>query len=531
MLSSIPGAYWDAGANSFLLDTEMHPGSVAIARRLVPDVTLPDPQLAPARSYRPTDLASPWAGTRTVADLLPNVDHTLAAKLYRYQQVDLGYLAARMRNDKGAYNGWDRGLGKTLGAVVLKQELQCDSVVVVAPNSSKEMVWLPEIRKWDTTVGAEDRVYVVKGSKESRDRAIKTFKKYGGYLLIHYEAIRLVSLPKVDLLVVDEAHRLANGKTGRSAPLFYQALMRVKSTYRLAMSGSIITNSAEDFYGALHWLFPSRYRSKYRDWCDRYLQYRMGGWGRELIGPKPGMIGAMQNELAAFMTVRLKEDELKDLPAITTQYMRVELSASQRKVYDDLARNFIAEMPDGTNLLAPNAAVALVRLRQVATGLDLLGETFTDSSKLDAAVEVIESTLPNKVVVFCWHRATVEALAYRLRDRSIKKLSCVSGGTPMPQRTRIVEEFTHGDTPVLIATIKTLGESVNLQAAADLVFIESSWTAADMDQARDRVYRNGQRSHVTVTHIVAADTVDETHIMPKVADKAAMRRILLGGRA
>jgi len=52
-----------------------------------------------------------------------------------------------------------------------------------------------------------------------------------------------------------------------------------------------------------------------------------------------------------------------------------------------------------------------------------------------------------------------------------------------------------------------------------------------MDQARDRVYRNGQTRHVTVTHIVAADTVDESHILPKVADKAALRRILLGGRA
>ena len=52
-----------------------------------------------------------------------------------------------------------------------------------------------------------------------------------------------------------------------------------------------------------------------------------------------------------------------------------------------------------------------------------------------------------------------------------------------------------------------------------------------MDQARDRVYRNGQKSHVTVTHIVATDTVDETHVMPKVADKAALRRMILGGRA
>src|ERR1035437_10815267 len=98
-----------------------------------------------------------------------------------------------MRKDKGAYNGWDRGLGKTLGAVVLKQELGCSSIIVVAPNSSKEMVWLPEIRKWDTIPASESYVYVVKGNATSRDRAVKTWKKYGGYLLIHYEALRLVT--------------------------------------------------------------------------------------------------------------------------------------------------------------------------------------------------------------------------------------------------------------------------------------------------------------------------------------------------
>lgn len=539
--AAIPGAYWDAGANAFLLDTDLNPSGAQLARNLFPEIRdqIPAPDSGPPQSYRPIDLATAWAKDQTVNELLPWCDDWIASKLYRYQQIDLGYIVARMRKDGGGYLGWDRGLGKTLGAITVAQELLCDSVVVVCPNQSKEMVWLPEVRKWTRQHDDAPSVYVVKGSKAAREQAIKTWRSYGGYLLIHYEALRLVdpSSLKCDLVIVDESHRLANGRSGTGAPKFYQALMKIKSTYRLALSGSIITNSAEDFYGALHWLFPTRYRSKWRDWCDRYLIYQHNGFARTLVGPDPRKIGSMRQELAAFMVVRIKEDELEGLPAITTQHMRVELSPSQRKVYDKLAKDFIAELPDGSSLTAPNVAVALIRLRQVATGMELLDKNesrdpgFVDSTKLEAAEEIIEATLPNKIVVFCWHRATVDALAYRLRGRGIKNVSCVSGGTPMSKRTQIVADFTDGDTNVLIATIKTLGESVNLQSAADLVFIESSWTAADMDQARDRVYRNGQTRPVTVTHIIAADTVDETHVMPKVADKAALRRVLLGGRA
>lgn len=534
LASAIPGSYWDAGVNAFVFDPDLNHRGAQLACQFFPelrDVIKIEPGPEQSQHFRPIDLATSWAKDRPARHLLPNLDHDLGTKLYRFQQIDLGFIAARMRQDKGGYLGWDRGLGKTLGAIALASELGCKRIVVVAPNQSKELVWLPEIRRWTSEIMNIPDVYVVKGDKNSRDRAIKTWMRYGGYLLIHYEALRLVDLPKVDLVICDEAHRLANGGPGSRAPLFYKALKKIKSEYRLALSGSIITNSAEDFFGALHWLFPTRYRARWRDWNDRFLMYQMGGFGKVLIGPNPKTLFAMRDELAAFMTVRLKEDELPDLPAITTQTLRVELSPGQRKVYNDLADHFLAQLPDGKTIITPNVAVNLIRLRQVATGMDLLGEKFTDSSKLEAAEEVIEATLPNKVVVFVWHRATANALVKRLHSRGIKNVACVTGDVVQTKRTQIVRDFTDGDTQVLIATIKTMGESVNLQAASDLVFIESSWTAADMDQARDRVYRNGQKRHVTVTHIVAADTVDETHVMPKVADKAALRRMILGGHA
>ena len=526
LAGSVPGAHWDAGEDSFVFDPDLNARGREVALQFFPALReqLTGEVTGHPKHFRPIDMATPWAKDTPANALLPHC--SITTPMYRYQAVDLGFAAARLRVDGGAYLGWDRGLGKTLGAIALAEELQCDRIIVVAPNQSKELVWRPEIEKWDT----HDRpIYNVQGNAEHRERALADWTKTGGYLLVHYEALRLVTFPKADMVIVDESHRLANGSASTSAPLFYKALKRIKSTYRLALSGSIITNSAEDFFGALHWLFPKRYRSRWRDWNNRFLLYQFGGFGKVLIGPNPKTMLEMRQELASFMVVRLKNDELPDLPAITVQQMRVTLSKGQRRVYDDLAKQFLANLPDGSSLLAPNVAVQLIRLRQVATGMDLLGDQFTDSSKLEAAEEVIEATLPNKVVVFVWHRRTAYALVKRLHDRGILGVSCVTGDSPMAKRPEMVRNFCEGENNVLIATIKTLGESVNLQAASDMIFVESSWTAADMDQARDRIYRNGQKKHVTITHIIAADTVDETHIMPKVADKAALRRMLLGG--
>lgn len=479
---------------------------------------------------RPPDVVSAWAGDRSAAVLLPNVPDELRNTLYPYQVQDSAFAAARIRDTGGDYLGWDRGLGKTLGALVVAKELRADTIVVVTPNSSKHAVWEPEIKKWDSNNQWKDRVYCLGGSKVKRDRTLTEWKESGGVLITHYEALRLVSgWGNVDLVIVDEAHRLARGGPGKGAPLFYRALKQIKPRYRLALSGSIIINSPEDLFGAAHWLFPDLYKSKWSDWNDRFFEYIEGAFGRELVGVLPTAVEALQTELAAWLQVRRKEDELPGLPARVDQTLYVELTAAQRKVYDDLAESFIAELPDGSVLTAPNVLSQLTKLRQVATGLDLLGEEFTDSSKLDLAIELIQSTLPRKTVVFAWHRATCTALHERLTALGIDS-EIVTGDVKQHVRGEHVKRFQEDDTcKVIVATIKTLGESVTLHAASDLIFVESSWTPADMEQAADRVYRIGQVSHVTVTNILAKDTVDEFKVLPRLQTKEQLRKAVLGG--
>ena len=528
---SIPGAYWHDDSREWRIDDDaLTPTVRAMVQRHFPSAKLPASNNA-AQDVRPLDLATAWAGNDDAWALLPNTPYNQRDKLYRYQVVDLGYLTRRMRESGGAYCGWSRGLGKTFGAIIAALELGAKKIVVVCPNSSKESVWRPEIAKW---AGTRWDVINIGGTKKQRERATEAFAASSAAVaLVHYEGLRLIEWRKIkgiDMVICDEAHRLSKGGPGGRAPQFYKALKTIKSNYRLALSGSIIINSPEDMFGALHWLFPDLYSSRWKDWNNRYLVYQNGPWGQEYMGIREGMVEQMQNELGSFLCVRRKEDELPDLPDRIDQTIEVELSPTQRKVYDDLFNKFIAELPDGEVIMAPSVLAQLTKLRQVASGLDLLAEGVDDSTKIDLAMELVEDNLPNKTVVFAWHRATVRAMSARLEKAGIPH-HAIDGDVKEKDRSAYVKDFQENpETKVIVATIKTLGEAVTLHAASDLIFIESSWVPTDMEQAADRVYRIGQKNHVTITNIVAKDTVDVHRVLPVIKSKEAMRQLVLGGK-
>ena len=66
-------------------------------------------------------------------------------------------------------------------------------------------------------------------------------------------------------------------------------------------------------------------------------------------------------------------------------------------------------------------------------------------------------------------------------------------------------------TKVMIATISTAGTSIDLTAASQVIFVEQTWTPADMEQAAKRCHRIGQTEPVRVRFVSVDDGVD-THI-------------------
>lgn len=532
---AVPGAVFDRDEKAWVV-VEPTPRAAAVALKLFPTLVLEHPELATLRDELASQMR-PYsnADRLKIPVWAPRVEDQLSQhgfSWYDYQRYDLGYGAACLEKHGGLYLGWERGLGKTVGACALIEACGASRALVVCPNTAKLSVWKDELAKWMpwmtvVTIRNEqaNRIKDLGHVKQLIDNAVPFV------FVVHYEALAIIAgsggkgwakLGKWPIVIADEAHRLSNPKAKMT-----RALKRIPSERRVALSGSIIANHAEELFSPLQWLFPEVYRSRHRDWNNRFLDYIEGRWGRICIGVKPDQLEAMQDELGVFLLYRRKDDEL-DLPPRTDETRKVELSQSQRRIYNELIEDCMSELPDGNLLKVEDGLSLLSKLRQVATGLSLVSDDeIADSSKLDMAIELIKDNEDEAFVVFSWYKASAYEMARRLDAAGIDNY-VITGDVPHGKRAQYIEEFQAGQGRVFIGTISTLGESVTLHRANNAIFLDRDWNPGNNDQAGDRIYRIGQGRPVTVTHLVARDTVDEFRVTPVIEDKAALRRLILG---
>lgn len=530
---AIPGAFFDRESRAWVLK-DPTPRGAAVALKLFPLLANAHPELQEQRALlsqevRPFDFATEFNQPIKAE----RVRKQLAAEghdLYDFQAIDAGFVAAVLEAHGGAYLGWAMGLGKTLGTAALIDELDCQQILVVCPNTSKKAVWEPELHRFCPWL----EVVALRNSKAQREKDLGYVQqlikaKLPFALVVHYESLAIIGGPKGtgwnklgtwDLVCADEAHRISNPKTKMA-----RSLKKIPTKRKLALSGSIIQNAVEELFSPLQWLHPDRYRSKWRDFCDRFLDFVDSGYSRVCVGVKLEKLDELRDELGRFMCIRFKEDEL-DLPERVEQTLMVDLLPAQRKVYDELVENYFSQLPDGSVIKAADGLALLTRLRQVATNLP--DEAGGSSAKLDIAMDLITDNPDEAFLAFSWFKEPAHALAARLERAGIECF-VVDGDVKQAQRAEFIERFQSGEGRVFIGTIATLGESVNLVRASSVLTLDRSWNPAANSQALDRAYRIGQTRTVSVYHLVARDTADELRVMPTIREKEDLRKLVLGG--
>ena len=551
---AIPGAYWDEVERGYVLPSNPTPRTALIALKMLPELAVTHPELEQIRDafiqdIKPVKYAEQYSGGRLLETDAPNVTSLLAAegmRFWDFQRTDLRYLRDILAQHKSAYLGWERGLGKTLGSISLIEALRPERVLILASNTAKSAVWLPELARWGR--GWLPPVRMIPNANRARVHSAGDRDQFLEWMwehrnepqinLVHYQALDIVRKSRAgkrgwkrfgtwDLIIADEFHHFSNKKAQ-----WTRALKTIPAEMKLGVSGSIVSNHASELFSQLEWLFPGRYSDERRDWADRYLDWVELEGHREYIGVRLDRVEALRDELGRFMTYRRKEDEL-DLPPILNQDIPVTLGGRQRRIYDELQRDSISDLDGMEVLSAANGGALLVRLRQVATGLNLVSGKLEDSAKLDAAVDIIKDNPDEAFVVFSFFVGAAEALARRLENVGVKTFT-VHQGVKYEDRTEYIRRFQAGEGRVFVGTLGTLGESVTLSRASNVVFLDRSWNPELNNQAVDRVaggFRALQVGRpITITNLVAADTVDESRVTPVLSSKAAVRAVILGRR-
>jgi len=441
---------------------------------------------------------------------IPGVDERLRA----FQRVGVNYLL----NTQRCILADDVGMGKTAQAIeAIELSKYHDRVLIICTNSAKW--WLrDEIEKW---FPCQERTVVEAATRQADLERYLTTK---GFLIINWELLRLLpQLKKIvwHWIVADEAHRLKNHKTQ-----FWKYLNGLLTRRLVLLTASPISNEPADLWALLHLLHPTRYPSYWR-FYEMYVNYYFDKNGYKKVNrSKPVRnIELLQREIAPVLLRRDKEGYRSTMPP-QNKVIPLQLTTVQARMYKTMAKEMYTILETGAEVEVFEVGAQLVRLRQIVSTTATLQDS-DHSSKLDAAVELIEDAPGEQFVVFALFRATVICLQQRLTKKGIP-CATILGGQPPDDRYQVVQEFQAGQIQVIVSTVQAGGESITLTASHQVIFIEKHYSHTVQQQAIGRVDRFGQEHQCLITSLHCPHTVDDL-VEKIVQSKSCMADSILRG--
>ena len=212
----------------------------------------------------------------------------------------------------------------------------------------------------------------------------------------------------------------------------------------------------------------------------------------------------------------LKKDCL-DLPSKIYQRHYVELSPKQRKVYNEMKKNFITEL-EGESVTAPEAITRLLRLQQILCGWfpteDKVVPIDAKNVRLEALKEVL-SDIDSKVIIWARFKADLRAIQGMLGDSAV----AYHGDVTNDLREVAVQRFQNDPKiKYFIGQPQSGGIGLTLTAAHYAIYYSNSFDLETRLQSEDRCHRIGTTKNVTYIDLESPKTID-TKIIRALRDK------------
>jgi SNF2 family DNA or RNA helicase len=296
---------------------------------------------------------------------------------------------------------------------------------------------------------------------------------------------------------------------------------------RWGLTGSPAPNSLLDIFGpqlvidqgATFGPYISRFRTEY------FYPSGYGGYEWKLM---PDGEARIQAKLEGKVLRMAALDHL-DLPELAYNDVKIDLPANAKKIYDEFEKSLTIQLKEG-DVTAVNAAVAVMKGQQIANGGSYLDSdastnrktTHIHDAKTDAVVELVEE-LSGQPCIIGYHFAhDLERLKQVFPNAPI-----IGSGVVGEKLDKIIEDWNTGNVPVLLAHPMSAGHGLNLQGSGHAVIWYSlTWSLEIYEQFIRRLWRQGQKNHIMVHHIIAKDTIDEA-IMLAVRRKDKTQQNLL----
>lgn len=195
------------------------------------------------------------------------------------------------------------------------------------------------------------------------------------------------------------------------------------------------------------------------------------------------------------------------MPYRTDNFIKLYLPEELKQKYREFEREKVLEFIDSQDEIAEinvvNAAALSNKLLQFANGAmyDENSESHEiHDIKIEALKEIIEDANGKSVLV---------AWSYRFdRDRLLKALAKYNPREI--KNPQDIADWNAGKVQVMLAHPASAGHGLNLQAGGSIiVWFGLTWSLELYQQFNARLYRQGQKEHVIINHLVMCGTHDE----------------------
>lgn len=434
--------------------------------------------------------------------LAPQVSPVKSQVLYDFQVTAVERLLAA---EHGMLLCMSPGLGKTAVSIVAADLLvpQDERVVVVAP-ASLIRTWEREIAKWAVN---PDVYHLVKDPDYVRVHEAR-------WIIVSWDVMTRnhdIFGEGWPLWIMDEsvlgksrrAHRYKalNGgsveKSGRVTKRYPGIRKGVERVWLL--SGNPAPRYQDDLWAQLHLIWPAAFPSYWR-FAERYCITEDNIWSgsKSVVGNRSGKSAVDDNQ---DLVLVMNQEDVHDLPEYLFEAIDVPLSGRQLKEYKHMQADFVADLGNGTELLAENEVARLIRLQQMASTFD------GQSAKADALVQVIREYQGPYLVWVHW-KETGAHVRDALNAAGVKA-ALVNGDMSTDAKDATIQGYKDGVIEALVMSIGVGKFGHTLTDTRTVFYVDKTWNADDYFQSLHRVRRIGLKHSPVVVSIRCPGTVDE----------------------
>ena len=408
----------------------------------------------------------------------------------------------------------EQRLGKTPMVLTALKFLRPKKTLIIVPKSLM-ISWEQECRKWCTK-----KVVAIRGTRDKRE---KLYQSENRVFITTYKTAFLDKdiIPKIDCMIIDEAHRLRNfkGMLSKLGPKSIKAIIRksYECKYKIALTGTAAPNVPENIFPILHFLYPSLFPSYYK-FREYYFNVEEKYINRdETILVTKGFKNGMEQELIEFLNYttlqRKRKDYMKWIPPVSRKTIKLKLTQKESKWYNEIAKTFECEE---LGVTYQNLLTQMIGLRKIVA---------ESEAKLEFILDYISDYPDESIIIASEHTSLLTSL-----KKHIPKAELIIGSTSDIKRKDLEDRFNKNEFKVLLGNIQCIKEGMKLENCSTIIIIDPSLTYTDNEQLEDRLLPTTEEKALLkdkqqIVYLIIEDSID-IYIRSQLNNKAKLVDII-----